>query len=248
MSIHVKHIVIGAGEIGQAIAKVIPRKDSISICDLGQWENQQVTANIAHICIPYSEIFVDIVADVCRVTQATTVIVHSTVPPGTCDLINMRDGAPVYLYYSPVVGRHEGDFGLHNFDKYFAGQDVGKNFTNIQDCFTIQCGYWGENMESLEFAKVMSTTYMYWNLVFEKEMHKRCEERGYNFKKVYTTWNQNYNNGYRQQLQGHFQRPIYEHDGNSPVAGGHCLRANLDLDGNFITDCIKTWEVGQIDR
>ena len=228
-----KNIILGKGQVGNCIAQIV--KGDVEIYDKGQWESlNMIQENILHICIPYNDDFVKIVkqAKINFVSEIT--IVHSTVKEGTCNKIEN-------CLYSPLEGRHHDDFSesIKNFKKFFAGSR--KDFEMIKNHFDLDCQYWGSNTSELEFSKIMSTTYMYWCLLFEKTIYNESIKKGYDPNKTYKRWNRNYNEGYGK-THPQFKRPIYDHV-ESKTPGGHCLGPNIHLTDNYITEKLKEWEV-----
>ena len=70
---------MGFGEIGKAIAKFY---ENPKIRDLVRDDGLQ-GVEILHICIPWSEKFVEIVRNVIDEVKPNVTIIHSTVAPGT---------------------------------------------------------------------------------------------------------------------------------------------------------------------
>ncbi len=94
----------------------------------------------------------------------------------------------------------------------------------------------GGGSRDTEMAKIMSTTYYGWNIIFEKEMKKLCDREGLDFEKVYSDWNETYNEGYRKLGMGHVVRPVLE-DMPGKI-GGHCITPNCKLIDTFLTRTI----------
>jgi len=223
-----KNIILGNGQVTNAIKdhfRIPPH-----IYDKGEWEGLKDTeCYLLHICIPYNEDFKEAVQRAKLLFHPKIVLIHGTVPPGTSKELGAS--------YSPVMGRHEYNFKIDmmSYVKYFAGRE--QDYKEIKESINLSWEYWGDNTSELEYSKIMSTSFMYWNLIFSKLMHKDCEHEGFDFDKVYKKWNKNYNQGVRP----NWQRPIYDYDDN-PIAGGHCLGNNLKLYDNFITQLLREWE------
>jgi hypothetical protein len=221
-----KNIILGNGQISQALQ---PFLNNFLVYDKGEWNDlPQTENNILNICIPYTQAFESIVSEAINIFSPKIVLVHSTVKPGTCESLKCA--------YSPIMGRHENDFkqDIQKYVKYVACNEI--EYKSIAKEFDLMMNFWGENTAELEYSKIMSTTYMAWNLIFQKLMHKDCEDENFDFDKCYKLWNENYNNGAKEK----FKRPIYDYDSN-PLFGGHCLSPNLDLYDNFMTKLLKEW-------
>jgi hypothetical protein len=225
--------ILGCGQVGTAVMDnyIAP----VKAYDKGQWEHlNSVDTDFLHICIPFNDYFISLVEDAIEVFNPNVVMIHSTVKPGTTKAITFPR-----KIYSPIMGRHKDNFSenIKAYTKIMTGRQ--------EDCelamgkFNLSMGYWGENWEELEYSKVMSTSYMFWNLIYQKIIMSDCERKGYDFRKVYTEWNQNYNNG----ISGthpDWQRPVYHPDKN-PIPGGHCLVPNVELVRNLVTDILSDW-------
>jgi hypothetical protein len=138
------------------------------------------------------------------------------------------------------MGRHEDDFinNVKLYRKMIAGDE--KQYEIIKDQLKLKCEYWNENTTELEYAKVMSTTRMYWDLILNKEIAKDCDRYGFDFKNVYSRWTDNYNAGI-EVSHWNWRRPIYTKM-ETEKPGGHCLQPNINLVDNDITMFIKAWE------
>jgi hypothetical protein len=225
-----KNYILGAGQIAKVLEKILCGE--VKCFDKGQWENDYYDCDFLHIAIPYTKRFVNIIENAERVFSPTTTVIHSTVAPGTTERLK--------AVYSPVLGRHDDDFenNVKMYRKFLAGPRNACE--SAKDQFKLTTEYWGDNTNELEYAKIMSTTRMYWDLLFMKEMQKDCEKLGYDFIQAYNRWTDNYNAGIRNN-HPKWERPIYtQMESNFP--GGHCLRPNIHLVDNTITNTIKAWE------
>jgi hypothetical protein len=175
-----------------------------------------------HVCFPYSGRFVESVLTYTERFSPRLIVVHSTVKPGTTEKI-IHD----HVVYSPVRGRHA-DLWKHILQsvKYYCGTtlEAEAEFERIfADDLEVKRFH---DIRSLEFAKIASTTYYGWCLVFMRAVREECSRKGYNFDEVYREWNRTYN----EMVEEDFQRPIYEYV-QGPI-GGHCVMQNLDLLGD----------------
>ena len=105
-----RHLLLGYGEVGRAIGKIIGKHQYITR-KKSTWDGKGV--NVLHVCIPYSNAFIKTVKSVRK--YADLVIVHSSVPVGTCDRLG--------IVHSPVRGVHPNlTRGIMTFVKYFGGR------------------------------------------------------------------------------------------------------------------------------
>jgi hypothetical protein len=211
----VKHLVIGAGEVGTALHAVLSRAHDTTLRDV---EPVTVGADVLHVCFPWSAQFVEHVRRYRVEHGADLVVVHSTVPPGTCDAESW--------VHSPVRGRHPHlEEGLTAFVKHFGGQGAAlaaKPFTG--------CGVHVELHEraiETEAAKVWELISFGAQVKIEQAIHDWCAERGVDHDTVYRAFAETYNHGYRALGEDRFVRPILEHV-PGPI-GGHCIRQNAAL-------------------
>lgn len=227
-----RHIIIGAGEIGNTIAHCVHGK--YTIYDKGDWETldqRKIDDTVLNVCIPYSVAFVSIVKQAVRIFNPLVTVIHSTVKPGTTRKIGDA-------LYSPVNGRHADGLvqTVKIYPKLFSGEHY--LFEYIDGEYDLRTVYISDNTDELEYSKVMCTTYTGWNLIYEKEVYAECEKYGYNRERVYTMWNRLYNDG-MDQTHPEWKRPIYDH-----VPGeisGHCIIPNLELVKNDITEGVKNY-------
>lgn len=221
-----RHIILGAGEIGNTIAQVV--RGRYTVYDKGEWDHIDSFHDncILHICIPYSVAFVKICKQAIKTFGPRDIIIHSTVQPGTTRKVDSE------ALYSPVNGRHQDGLlqTVRSYPKLFSGDNI--SYERVCDEFDLKCHYVPGKPENLEYAKVMCTSYMMWGLIFERELTRDCANRGLDREVVYTMWNRMYNNGISEH-HPEWQRPIYTHS-EGPI-GGHCLVPNLELVKNEIT-------------
>ena len=227
------NVILGAGEV--AIALSANLRQDLEMYDKGEWEDLSPRkTNFLHICIPYSDNFIDIVNKAITIMLPKYTVIHSSVKIGTTTQI--KDAC-----YSPILGRHSDNFveNMGLYIKPFCGSDEALNDFTLD--YSLPVEKWGDSIDSLEFAKVMSTGYMYWNLIYQKVVYNICKERNYDFNLVYTDWNKLYNNGIKEK-HPEWQRPVYQYDNSGHIPGGHCLNNNIYLDDNFINDILKEWQ------
>ena len=106
-------VVIGLGEVGKPIYEILKESfaevygyDLNPSARVDELENIPTSIDVIHIAYPFKGFndFVDSVAGYAYKLGAETVIVHSTVAPGTTRIIQSRIEA--HVAYSPVRGKH----------------------------------------------------------------------------------------------------------------------------------------------
>lgn len=229
------HLVIGAGEVGSSLASVLSEnpKNEVLLRDKNAQSN--TTVDVMHICFPYSDKFKDYVLEYIKEYHPKLVIVHSTVPVGTCDSLG--------VVHSPVKGVHPNlAEGIKTFTKYFGGKSARKAAQHFKKLGIKTATR--KFAKDTEAAKFWSTSYYGINIIFEKLMHKWCQENGIDFDFAYTQWNKDYNEGYQQLGMSYVVRPILKH--KEGEIGGHCVVQNLRFVKSPVADFIKKQNCGII--
>lgn len=221
-----RHLVIGLGQIGTAIRKIIVGADG---CDPMKGVYGNGSYDVLHICFPFFEGFVDMVNDYRRTYDADLVIIHSTVPIGTSESIGLHSVA------SPCRGVHPNLVeGIRTFIKFFGG-DRATEAAEIFEDYGIEARC-TDDSRSVEAFKLWDTTMYGLNIIMQKEIKRFCEDNGLHFDIVYTEANQSYNDGYRDLGMQQYQKYIIGHrDGK---IGGHCIIPNCGLLDSWISELI----------
>lgn len=210
----VDHLVIGMGEVGTALLEVLPPGAAGRDVE----SKGRHHAEILHICFPWSA---DFLSDVLLYEQVYTprlVVVHSTVPIGTCD--------PQGWVHSPIRGRHpELVESIRTFRKIFGGERAEEAATPFRDL--------GIPTVTTDLAATTEAGKL-WELVqfgiqvkVEQAIHEHATSLGLDPEWVYRWFAATYNEGYIDLGDNHFTRPILEHM-PGPI-GGHCIRQNARL-------------------
>lgn len=208
-----QHVVIGAGQVGSAIAQVLGARHEVHVRDIERSGPER--AEVLHICFPWSERFTALVLDYAADYGADLVVVHSTVPIGTC----ARLGA----VHSPVRGRHPFlAAGIRTFVKFFGGDRASE-----AAAFFAYCGVETRcvpEASTTEAGKLWELVQYGLQIVIEKQMFAFCAKQGLDFDVVYTEFAHTYNQGYSLLGEEQFRRPVITH---VPGAiGGHCILQN----------------------
>lgn len=210
-----EHLVIGAGEVGTAVRAVLSRAHATAIRDL---EPTDVHADVLHVCIPWSDAFVDAVRGYRAHHNADLVVVHSTVPVGTCD--------PEGWVHSPVRGRHPHLVeGLMTFVKHFGGERAAWP-AQVFDAVGVRVEV-HERAADTEAGKLWELVQYGLAITVEKQIHAWCQQAGLDFGVVYERFAGTYNDGYARLGCPEFVRPVIRHM-PGPI-GGHCVRQNATL-------------------
>ncbi len=208
-------LVIGYGEVGRALHKVLKHAWILDLNPaVSTWEYQKI--DIAHICIPFSKDFVKTVRELKK--QIPLVIVHSSVPVGTCDKLG--------VVHSPIRGVHPHlAKGIKTFVKYFGGRQAAKAAGIFKKLGIKTMVY--KNAKTTEALKLWDTSQYGRLILLEKEIHAWCQKNKVDFDAVYTTANRHYNEGYVKLGRPEVVRPYLKHM-PGPI-GGHCVTPNAKL-------------------
>lgn len=208
-------LVVGAGEVGTALYAVLSRAHPAAIRDVGPVE---VRAEVLHVAIPWQARFVEIVRRYEVDHAADLVVVHSTVPVGTCD--------PEGWVHSPVRGRHP-DLApaLTAFVKHFGGPRAKEAAAVFE---AVGCDVMlHDRAAETEAAKLWELTSFGVAVAFEKAVHAWCLARGIDPAAVYTAFRETYNDGYQALGHPELSQPILRHM-PGPI-GGHCVVPSMAI-------------------
>jgi hypothetical protein len=207
------HLIVGYGEVGKALHKVLGKALWVDR-NGGTWKKQKV--DVIHICIPWSKSFVNDVYF--YKLYAPFIIVHSTVPVGVCDMLEVT--------HSPIRGIHPNlEKGIRTFVKYFGGKNAQWG-AEIFKKLGIKTKVFRE-AKTTEALKLWDTTQYGRLIMLEKEIHTWCVKNKVDFDAVYTQANKDYNEGYIKLGRPEVVRPYLKHM-EGPI-GGHCVRPNAKL-------------------
>jgi UDP-N-acetyl-D-mannosaminuronate dehydrogenase len=219
--------ILGMGEVGRAVSELAQGKYTILTKDLDHDTIQSSKIDILHVCIPYSDLFVQTVKNVAQKASPGLIIINATVAPGTTRSIGKI--AKTSAVHAPIMGVHP---HLAAYQTQFT-----KVIGTIDDkAFLLAKKHWldlgapkiarFDSPEDSELAKLLCTTYYGWNIIFNKMVKKLTEKTNTNFEQVYTRFSEIYNEGYAKSLP-HVRRPILKHM-QGPI-GGHCVIPNLHI-------------------
>lgn len=229
-------LVIGSGEVGTALYNVL--KDAGADVTLRDTDPVDVSADVLHVCYPWSGSFVDDTLAYVREHGASLVIVHSTVPPGTCD--------PQDWVHSPVRGRHPGlEEGLRTFVKHVGGERAlrTRRAARLLTDAGLRVQVHARAAET-EAGKVWELVQFGLQVMIEQQVHDWCERYGLNHREVYADFARTYNDGYATLNEHRFIRPILEHV-PGPI-GGHCVTQNATHIDHSLVRQLMAHQLGQL--
>lgn len=214
-----KHIIVGSnGEVGKCVLDFFKKYEPIGI-DINSTKERQ-KCDYLHICIPYSDKFVDICKEYINLFNPKYIIVYSSVLPGTTR--QLGDNA----VHSPIEGRHPHLLiSFKTFTRFVSGKksvEISKIFSdNNLNVITYS------KPEITELAKLLSTTRYGINLMFAQESQEICNELGLDFNEVVLKYQNDYNKSYACLREERFIQPLLTSP-NGKI-GGHCVVQNAKL-------------------
>lgn len=216
---NIKVGILGYGEIGQAIAKFYK---SPKIKDLKRNDGLE-GVELLHICIPWSNKFVEIVKKEIKEVKPKLTIIHSTIEPGTIKKIGGM------IVHSPVRGVHPNlHKGIKTFVKYIGANDkkAGELAQKYLRAVGIKTKIFYPAVTT-EMGKILDTTYYGICIAWHGEMKEICDKFGIDFEKAVTDFNATYNEGYGKLGKKNVIRPVlYPPQTGKPK---HCIVPNATI-------------------
>ena len=236
-----KDIVVGIGEIGKSILKLLSKDNIVVGFDLNpdlmdkrkieRYKN--LKTSFMHIAIPVTGKFINDVLKLYKKFQPECIVIHSTIRPGTTEILQRKLSIPVM--YSATRGVHKRMiYDLKRYTKFFVispNAPRGKWASSRYVKMMKRCGIKTKKMtkpETLELAKIIcDTSYLGWLVNYAQLSNMIANEYGVNYDEMWS-----------------FTEEIQKFLGNRPkmypgIIGGHCVLPNLDLINNEKLDQIK---------
>ena len=236
-----EHLVVGYGEIGKGLVKVLNPIYEVVIYDTKLYTTLDISSlslSTLHICIPGDlKEFVKIVSEYISLLCPKLTIIHATVPVGTTREIEERTKS--LIVHSPVRGLHPDlDLGIKTYTKYIgynngeAARLAEKVYTKAKIPFK---RLW--KTETTELAKLLSTTRYGVSIAFAQSQHELCETLGLSYKEVVTEWETTYNKGLKELDLEKYVRPVIDPP-LGPI-GGHCVVPNAKILGDSLQPYLR---------
>ena len=235
-------LVVGLGEVGRAIAELVDAQKEKFKLYKKDFEPLSVNENIdiMHICIPFTEKFIDDTVEYINLYKPALTIINSTVRPKTTQKIFSITKAPIV--HSPVRGRHpQLKEGILKFVKFIGSVDskAGK----IAKQHFEELGVKAEAMSSpveTEVGKLLETSYYAVNIAFHQEMDRICDYYGADFKQSVTRFNETCTMDRDHKVPRPIMYPGF--------IGGHCVIPNIyllkmDINSDFLDTILHSNEL-----
>ena len=234
-----KDVVIGLGEIGKPIMKLLEK----AIQTEGYDTNPKLNPNkkskkdqeieLLHICIPYNHKFNTETLQYAKKYTPKAIIIHSTIRPNTTKTLQKKLNIPIV--YSATRGIHKRMLqDLRRYTKFYSIYDWAPNSKWASKIFEMRMKKAGiktkkmSNPLTLELAKiVVDTSYYGWLINYAQISNLLAKKYGVNYDEMWS-----------------FADEIHKFLGNRPkmfpgFIGGHCVIPNLDLINEETLEIIK---------
>ena len=189
MTDHAVTIVVGMGEVGTPLSRILGRKYRCVTVDI-----QPVEAvgpySVMHICYPFQiPDFVRTTVAYIRKYRPALTVINSTVAPGTTRKIyEAADRAPVA--YSPVRGKHaKMEEHMLFYKKFVAGCD--EQATEAAQRHFAAAGFKTDTFptpEAAEVSKLLETTYLGVLVAWAQEAERLGRHWGVSFAEISAMW------------------------------------------------------------
>ena len=236
-----KDIIVGLGEIGKPILKLLSKRNivvgfdlNLDLIDQIKFENYtNLKTSFLHIAIPGTDNLIDNVLKLYKKFQPECIVIHSTIRPGTTEKLQKK--IPIPVIYSATRGVHKRMiYDLKRYTKFFvisASAPRSKWASSRYVKVMKDCGIKTKKMsnpETLELAKIIcDTSYLGWLVNYAQLSNMIAIQYGIDYDEMWS-----------------FSDEIHRNLGNRPkmypgYIGGHCVIPNLELINNQTLDMIK---------
>ena len=236
-----KDIVVGIGEIGKPILKLLSKQNMTvgfdvrpNLMDQRIFERyKNLKTSFLHITIPATDRFSNNVLKLYKKFQPECIVIHSTIRPGTTTELQAK--LPIPVIYSATRGVHKRMiYDLKRYTKFFAISKHAPRDKWASSAYVKmmkRCGIKTKKMskpETLELAKIIcDTSYLGWLVNYAQLSNMIAIKHGVDYAEM---WG--------------FSDEIHRFLGNRPkmfpgFIGGHCVIPNIDLIDNKSLNVIK---------
>ena len=240
-----KDIVVGLGEIGNPILKILSKNGLVVGFDIDEKLMNskkfnrflKMNTSFLHICIPFGKKFQDNVYSLYSKFDPECIVIHSTIKPYTTK--QLQEKIPIPIIYSATRGVHKRMLlDLKKYTKFYAleknapkKQWASKEFLKLMKKSGIRTKKLTDPI-TLELSKIVVDTSYYGWLI--------------NYAQISNLIAKKYNIDYDEMWS--FADEIHKYLGNRPkmfpgFIGGHCVIPNLSL-----IDEDSLWEIDSINN
>lgn len=247
-----KDIVVGLGEIGQPLHKLLSKSTIVvgydkktELMDEKKFKKySSYKTEILHICLPYNKLFQKIILKLEKDFQPEIIAIHSTVEPHTTKKLQSKTNTPIV--YSPIRGVHSRKndnlqphkkgilFDIKRYVKFYSIYPDIQGSTYAAKKFSkrlIKSGLKTKKISvpiTLELAKILcDTSYYGWLITYAQLTNTIAKQNNVDYDEMWL-----------------FAEEIHKFLGNRPkmypgIIGGHCIIPNLELIDHDVLNLIK---------
>lgn len=170
-----KSSIIGLGEVGAGLFSIL--KNHYDIQWFEKTSDPNYKTEIMHVCIPWSDEFHAIVESYVAVQKPEIIVVHSSVPVGTCKKLN--------AFHSPIRGQHpDMTGGILNYVKYIGTDSHDATLNEQVLSYFDKAGIKSElisGTKTTELAKLLELCRYGTYIAFAKEQEDICKHFGVDY-------------------------------------------------------------------
>jgi len=233
-----KDMVIGLGEIGLPIYKIISKHFPVEGIDINPILNKEKSSlknhDVAfiHFCIPFSKNFFNIIKKYEKKIEPEAIVIHSTISPKTTEKLQKMIKSPVI--YSATRGVHKRMISdLKRYTKFYSvynSATKSKYVSKMYEQRMKKCGIKTKKLSNpltLELAKiVVDTSYYGWLINYAQISKIISDKYAVDYDEMWS-----------------FSDEIHKFLKNRPkmfpgFIGGHCVIPNLELIDNELLNQI----------
>jgi len=233
-----KDVVIGLGEIGLPIYKILSKHFPVEGVDINPVLNKEKSSlkdhdiDFVHFCIPFSKNFFNIIKKYEKKLNPEAIVIHSTISPKTTEKLQKMIKSPVL--YSATRGIHKRMLNdLKRYTKFYSVYNSASNANRVSKMYEQRmkkCGIKTKKLSdplTLELAKiVVDTSYYGWLINYAQISKIISDKYGVNYDEMWS-----------------FSDEIHKFLKNRPkmfpgFIGGHCVIPNLELIDNELLNQI----------
>lgn len=225
-------VVIGRGEVGQAIINVLNKEyrvESFDISDEQSLGRRKLKNKVTHICFPYNKKFISETEKYQRALKPKFIVVHSTVAVGTTEKISKAVHSPIRGVHKKIgsIPGSSIEEGLFGWQKQIGGPlkyaKKAEEIFNKVGIETVVC----DDAKITELGKLLCNIQWALSLAFTQEMARICDHFNLEFDQTVKEMNKLYNRG-AEKLGDKYKNRI------RPVCypghiGGSCLMENIKI-------------------
>jgi len=221
-------IIIGIGEVGKSISKIIKNKHKVIEIDKNPVKVSK-KVNVCHICYPYSEKFINITVNYIKKYNPDLTIIESTVPPKTTEQIFKKTKKSIV--HSPIRGVHPNLVKYIRYGIKYIGP-VNKKSADLAEKYYKSVGIKTKVLKTpreTELGKLLSTNYYGLCITWHQEMKRICDKFNVDFNQAVKDFNKTYNELYKKYPHPNKKISVIRPNLFPGKIGKHCVMPNAEI-------------------